>query len=86
MGTGPFKLKQWKQGEYVEFVKNADYFIKGRPYLDGLKYIPIPERGTKFAALQAGRLDVAFPGDSTKTIAEQVIKAEPRIKLVSSAE
>jgi len=81
VGTGPFKLKEWKKGEYIDFVKNPDYFIKGRPYLDGLRYIPIQERGTKFAALQSGRLDVAFPGDSTKTIAEQITKAEPRIKL-----
>jgi peptide/nickel transport system substrate-binding protein len=81
IGTGPFKLKEWKTGEYVEYIKNPDYFVKGRPYLDGLKYIPITERGTKFAALQAGRLDVAFPGDATKTIAEQVTKAEPRIKM-----
>jgi peptide/nickel transport system substrate-binding protein len=81
VGTGPFKLKEWKKGEYVEYVKNPDYFIKGRPYLDGLKYVVIAERGTKFAALQAGRLDAAFPGDSTKTIAEQVVKAEPRIAL-----
>src|SRR5262249_55426991 len=81
VGTGPVKVKEWRKGEFVEFVKTPDYFVKGRPYLDGLKYIPIPERGTKFAALQAGRLDVAFPGDATKTIAEQVIKAEPRIKV-----
>jgi len=81
VGTGPFKVKEWKKGEYVEYVKNPDYFVKGRPYLDGLKYIPIQERGTKFAALQSGRLDVAFPGDGSKTIAEQVMKAEPRIKL-----
>jgi peptide/nickel transport system substrate-binding protein len=80
IGTGPFKLKEWKKGEYVDFVKNENYFVKGRPYLDGLRYIPIQERGTKFAALQAGRLDVAFPGDASKTIAEQVTKAEPRIK------
>src|SRR5262245_9361502 len=81
VGTGPYKVKEWRKGEFVEYVKNPDYFIKGRPYLDGLRYIPIPERGTKFAALQAGRLDVAFPGDATKTIAEQVVKAEPRIKM-----
>jgi peptide/nickel transport system substrate-binding protein len=81
VGTGPFKLKEWKKSEYVDFVKNPDYFVKGRPYLDGLRYIPIQERGTKFAALQAGRLDVAFPGDATKTIAEQITRAEPRIKL-----
>jgi peptide/nickel transport system substrate-binding protein len=86
IGTGPFKLKEWKKGEYVDYVKNSDYFVKGRPYLDGLRYVPIVERGTKFAALQAGQLDVAFPGDATKTIAEQVIKAEPRIKLTISAD
>ncbi|HXG16250.1 MAG TPA: ABC transporter substrate-binding protein, partial [Calidithermus sp.] len=75
IGTGPFKLKEWKRGEYVEYVKNADYFVKGRPYLDGLRYVVIAERGTRFAALQSGRLDVAFPGEGTKTIAEQVTKA-----------
>jgi peptide/nickel transport system substrate-binding protein len=86
IGTGPFKLKEWRKGEFVEYVKNPDYFVKGRPYLDGLRYIPIPERGTKFAALQAGRLDAAFPGDGTKTIAEQMVKAEPRIKLTVAAQ
>jgi peptide/nickel transport system substrate-binding protein len=86
VGTGPFRLKQWKQGESVDYVKNPDYFVKGRPYLDGLHYVVIPERGTKFAALQTGRLDVAFPGDGTKTIAEQVTKAEPRVKLTIAAQ
>ena len=56
VGTGPFKLNEWRKGEFVEYVKNPDYFIKGRPYLDGLKYVVIVERGTRTAALQAGRL------------------------------
>src|SRR5712671_725701 len=33
VGTGPFKLKDWRKGEYVEYVKNSEYFVKGRPYL-----------------------------------------------------
>jgi peptide/nickel transport system substrate-binding protein len=86
VGTGPFKLKEWKRGEYIDLVKNPDYFIKGRPYLDGLRYVPIPDRATKFAALQAGRLDVSFPGDESKIIAEQVTKAEPRIKLTIASQ
>lgn len=86
IGTGPFKVKEWKRGEYIDYVKNPDYFIKGRPYLDGMRYVPIKDRATKFAALQAGRLDVSFPGDETKTIAEQVTKAEPRIKLTLAAQ
>jgi peptide/nickel transport system substrate-binding protein len=79
VGTGPFKLKEWRKGEYVEYVKNPDYFVKGRPYLDGLKYFVILERGTRQAAMQAGKLDVSFPGETTKTAAEQLKKAVPQL-------
>jgi peptide/nickel transport system substrate-binding protein len=79
IGTGPYKLKEWRQGESIEYVKNPDYFIKGRPYLDGLKYFVIKERGTRFAALQAGRLDVAFPGETTKTLHDQLKAAVPQM-------
>jgi len=79
VGTGPYKVKEWRKGEFVEFVKNPDYFVKGRPYLDGLKYFVIVERGTRQAAIQAGKLDVAFPGETTKTAAEQLKKAVPQM-------
>ncbi len=79
IGTGPFKLKEWRKGEFVEYVKNPDYFVKGRPYLDGLRYVVIVERGTRTAALQAGQLDVAMPGETTKTAAEQLKKAVPQL-------
>ena len=79
VGTGPFKVKEWRKGEYVEYVKNPDYFVKGRPYLDGLKYFVIVERGTRQAALQAGKLDVSFPGEISKTASEQLKKAVPKL-------
>jgi peptide/nickel transport system substrate-binding protein len=77
VGTGPFKLKEWRRGELVEYVKNTDYFVKGRPYLDGLRYFVITERGTRTAALQAGRLDAAMPGETTRSAAEQLKAAVP---------
>src|SRR5882672_5480408 len=77
VGTGPFKLKEWRKAEFVEYVKNPDYFVKGRPYLDGLKYVVIAERGTRTAALQAGQLDTAAPGEITKNIADQLKAAVP---------
>jgi peptide/nickel transport system substrate-binding protein len=86
VGTGPFKVKEWRVGEYVEFVKNPDYFVKGRPYLDGLKYIVIKERGTRTAALQAGQLDVAFPGETTKSIAEQLKAAVPKLVITPASQ
>jgi len=79
VGTGPFKVKEWRHGEFLEYVKNPDYFIKGRPYLDGMKYIIIKERGTRTAALQAGQLDMAQPGETTKAAAEQLKAAVPKM-------
>ena len=60
IGTGPFKLKEYRQGELIELVKNPDYFAKGRPYLDGIRYTIIKERGTRYSALQTGRQDIPF--------------------------
>src|SRR6058998_3100780 len=79
VGTGPFKLKEWRKGEFVEYVKNPDYFVKGRPYLAGLRYLIIGERGMATAALQAGRVDTAFPGQTPKPIAERLRKAVPQL-------
>jgi peptide/nickel transport system substrate-binding protein len=79
IGTGPFRFKEWKKGEYVELVRNADYFVKGRPYLDAIRYIIVVERGTRVAALQAGQVDVAYPGDTTVSVAEQLRAAVPRM-------
>jgi peptide/nickel transport system substrate-binding protein len=79
VGTGPFKVKEWRKGDFLEYVKNPDYFVKGRPYLDGLRYLIIAERGTATAALQAGRVDVAFPGETPKPIADQLRKGAPQL-------
>ncbi|HXH84877.1 MAG TPA: ABC transporter substrate-binding protein [Candidatus Tectomicrobia bacterium] len=79
IGTGPFKVKEWRKGEFVEYVKNPDYFVKGRPYLDGLRYVVIKERGTRTAAMQAGQLDTAMPGETTKAAAEQIKASVPNI-------
>ena len=77
VGTGPFKLKEYRPGELIEFVRNPDYFIKGRPYLDGIRFIIIKERGTRIAALQTGRVDVTMPQEGTKPAAEQLKKSVP---------
>jgi peptide/nickel transport system substrate-binding protein len=77
LGTGPFKFKEWRRGEFVELVRNPDYFVKGRPYLDTIRYVIVAERGTRVAALQSAQVDVAYPGDTTVTIAQQLKAAVP---------
>ena len=79
IGTGPFKVKEWRKGEFLEYVRNPDYFVKGRPYLDGLKYVVIKEPGTRIAALQTGQVEVSFPNEVSKTNADQLKAAVPKL-------
>ena len=85
VGTGPFKLKEFRPGEYIELVKNPDYMIKGRPYLDGIRYVIVRERSTRFSALQAGRLDVSYPSELARTISESTKQANPRLVMVETS-
>jgi peptide/nickel transport system substrate-binding protein len=79
VGTGPFRLKEYARGQMVELERNPDYFVPGRPYLDGIRYPIITERGTRLAALQAGRLDVSMPLEMTKAMAETATKLVPTL-------
>ena len=39
IGTGPFKFVSYNQDVSINFVRNPDYWIKGKPYLEGIEYI-----------------------------------------------
>jgi peptide/nickel transport system substrate-binding protein len=56
VGTGPFKLKEYRRGVSLELVKNPEYHVPGRPYLDGIMFFVIPDLNTAFSALVAGQL------------------------------
>jgi peptide/nickel transport system substrate-binding protein len=79
VGTGPFKLKDYVRGQYVDLERNKDYFVPGRPYLDGIRFLVISERGTRLAALQAGRVDAFVPFDMSKAMADTAKKAQPSL-------
>lgn len=52
VGTGPFMFKDWKRAQYIELVRNPDYWIAGRPYLDRVIIRNIPDGGARAAALE----------------------------------
>ncbi|GAA4328074.1 ABC transporter substrate-binding protein [Pigmentiphaga soli] len=54
IGTGPFRFKEWKKGQYVELERNPDYWDKGKPYLDRLIFREIPDPAARAAALETG--------------------------------
>jgi peptide/nickel transport system substrate-binding protein len=58
VGTGPFRLSEWRRGERVVLDANpANY--RGRPHLDRLVFKIVPQGQTQFAAYQTGQLDMA---------------------------
>lgn len=61
-GTGPFKFKSYNPMASFEMVKNADYFIKGRPYLDGITFFPIKDDATRLSAFRVGRTRMTTTG------------------------
>ncbi len=60
IGTGPFKLKQWVQGDRIVLERNPDYWQKGKPKLDTVTFRFIGDPQAQAAALRAGDVD-AFP-------------------------
>lgn len=68
IGTGPFKLGEWRQREYIQLVKFADYANKGgspdgyvgskRPLVDEVRFVIISDPATAKAALVRGDIDI----------------------------
>ena len=59
VSTGPFKVGEWVTGSHIDFTKFEDYHRDGLPYLDGWRWVVIPDDAVRAAALQANEIDVA---------------------------
>jgi len=59
IGTGPFKLKEFKPGVRSITVRNEAYWKPGRPYLDEIEFVGIADDGARVNALLSGGLELA---------------------------
>jgi peptide/nickel transport system substrate-binding protein len=57
IGTGPFKFTEFKPNERITLTRNADYWKKGRPYLDGIEFTIIRDVSTANLAFIAGKVN-----------------------------
>ncbi len=58
IGTGPFRFVSYTEGSQVVLERFDDYYIDGVPYLDRAVFRIIGDPNTRFAALQAGDIDL----------------------------
>jgi len=88
VGTGPFLLTDYVAGSSVTFERNPTYWgwdqrnpDKEIPYVDGAKYLIIPDQSTAFAALRTGKIPM-MSGIGWEQ-AEAFEQTNPELKQVS---
>ena len=70
IGTGPFKFKSFTPGQQSTFVRNANYWEHGLPYVDQLTIADFADETSVVNALLSGQLDLvgALSGPSLPTV------------------
>src|SRR6266481_2784299 len=69
VGTGPYKLAEWKPDQYIRMVRFDDYKSRNEKpngygggktaWLDEIRWVPVPEVATRVAQVETGELDFA---------------------------
>ena len=60
VGTGPFKLVEFKPNSNLTLARNPDYWEKGAPYLDQVNFVSIPNSASMLVGLTNKRVDLAL--------------------------
>jgi peptide/nickel transport system substrate-binding protein len=69
VGTGPFKFKEWVQGDHITVVRNDDYYDVV-PKIDALTMQVLPDSEAAVTSLLAGQTDIMeiIPAAQTKSV------------------
>ena len=83
VGTGPFKLVTWEEGQALLLTKNDHYFEKDSsgyrlPYLDGIKVTFFDSKATEFLEFQQRRLD--FINDIDASFKDEILTKTGNLK------
>ena len=58
IGTGPYKIQEWDEGQSITLVKNEDYY-KGTPKIDTIVFKIVPDDNAKALQLKSGEINLA---------------------------
>lgn len=62
IGTGPFMFDSWTKGQQLKLVKNPHYWQEGKPFLDSVTFLVVPDDNTRVLQLRGGQANVIeFP-------------------------
>ncbi|MDI3250456.1 Periplasmic dipeptide transport protein [Pseudomonas fluorescens] len=81
IGTGPFKVKEFKPGMRSVAVRNPGYWKPGLPYLDEIEFIGIADEPSRINALLSGDVQITNEVDPRSTVR---IKASGKHQVISA--
>ncbi len=73
-GTGAFRFKEREAGAVIRGVRNTDFFVKGRPYLDSFDAIFAKKESLRVQAIRGNRAAIEFRGFPPKS-RDDLVKA-----------
>lgn len=79
VGTGPFKMTEWKPKEFVRLEKFADYYNQDVPYLDEIIIRRLDQAETLVPNLLSGAVDAVGKVPSSNV---ETIKADPNFDVM----
>ena len=82
-GTGPFKFKEWEEGDALVLLKNENYFEsdsqgKKLPYLDAIKISFFDNKATEFLLFRQNQLD--FINDIEASFKDEVLTKKGELR------
>jgi len=78
IGTGPFKVTDYRPNETIRLVKNTDYWKPGLPYLDAIEYRIVQAQATRTLSFVTGQFDMTGPGDVSAPILKDINAQAPK--------
>jgi peptide/nickel transport system substrate-binding protein len=65
IGTGPFVLSEWEAGAHVVCVKNENYHMPGKPYIDRIDFLIVPSEDARAQMMLQGDAEIMlWPGET----------------------
>ena len=58
VGTGPFKVKEFKRGSHITFERNPNYWDKGKPYLDEVRFNFATDSNSRILSLKDSQAQI----------------------------
>lgn len=80
-GTGPFRLAEFQPGVRTVTVRNPDYWIPGRPRLERVELIAIPDEVSRVNALLSGDVQLC---NAMKPLSARRVAADPRCGVMAT--